>query len=99
MLALVWLIGRDDTEAWTSRWEAALRERFDEEAGTLAEVAGRGLRELLDDGDALEQARHAVDVGLLAGKDITVDQLRASGQRLLADVLVPLAARFGMGRA
>lgn len=99
VLALAWLTGRDDTDAWTQRWETALRERFDAEAGTLAGIADRGLRELLDDGDALDQARHAVDVGLLAGKAITVDQLRVSGQRLLADVLVPLAARFGMGTA
>jgi hypothetical protein len=99
VLALAWLTGRDGTETWTPSWEEALRGRFGAEAGTLAEVAGYGLRELLDDGDALEQARHAVDVGLLAGKDITVDQLRASGQRLLADVLVPLVTRFGMGAA
>jgi hypothetical protein len=64
----------------------------------LALSAGAGLRELLDDDDALDQARHAVDVGLLAGKDVTLENLRATGQRLLDDALQPLAERLG-GRA
>ncbi len=97
VLALAWLTGRDETETWTARWETALRARFGEEAGSMAKVADRGLRELLEDGGALDEARHAVDIGLLAGKAITEDQLRATGQRLLADVLVPLAARFTTG--
>ncbi|MDO9020189.1 MAG: hypothetical protein Q8S73_16775 [Deltaproteobacteria bacterium] len=98
VLALAWLTSRSGIEAWVQSWEEALRERFPEEAPELALSAGAGLRELLADDDALDQARHAVDVGLLAGKDVTLENLRATGQRLLDDALQPLAERLG-GRA
>lgn len=98
VLALAWLTSRRGTEAWVQSWEEALRERFPEEAPELARSAGTGLRELLADDDALDQARHAVDVGLLAGKGVTTENLRVTGQRLLDDALQPLAERLG-GRA
>lgn len=98
VLALAWLTGRDGTEAWLQDWEDALRARFAEEAQVLALTAGDGLRELLADRGALDHARHAVDIGLLAGNDVTLEGLRATGLRLVADVLDPLAERFGRGR-
>ncbi len=91
VLALARLAGRTDTEAWASHWAEALRARFGDEAEALAAKAGAGLRELLDDATALDEARHAVDVGLLAGEAITVEQLFAIGRRLLADAIDPLA--------
>lgn len=57
--------------------------------------AGEGLRALLEDDLVLDEAHYAVDVGLLAGKGVTMENLRATGQQLLADVLQPLAQRFG----
>ncbi|MBK6529840.1 MAG: hypothetical protein IPF99_09610 [Deltaproteobacteria bacterium] len=98
VLALAWLTGRRGTEAWVPSWEEALRETFPEESSALSLSAGSGLRELLDDELALDQARHAVDVGLLAGKGVTTENLRVTGQRLLDDALQPLAERLG-GRA
>ena len=93
VLALAWLAGADETDRWAEMWWTALQQTFPAEAATLARTAGRGLRELLDDPDALEQARHAVDVGLLAGRNVTVENLRALGDRLTFDAIDVLAAR------
>lgn len=98
VLAIAWFTGREGTELWMPRWEEALRTRFGAEAGALAESVGSGLRELLADPGALDEARHAVDVGLLNGKDVTLENLRVTGQRLLVDVIQPLAQHLG-GRA
>ena len=85
--------GRDETEAWVDDWEPALRSRFPTEYATLAARTGSGLRELLNDPGALDEARHAVDVGLLAGRRVTVAELKALGQQLLADAIDVLAQR------
>ncbi len=95
VLALAWLTSRRGTEAWVQSWGEALRERFPEESSRLSLSAGDGLRALLEDDLALDEAHYAVDVGLLAGKGVTMENLRATGQQFLADVLQPLAQRFG----
>lgn len=60
-----------------------------------SKAVGAGLRALLVDAFVLEEARHAVDVGLLAGYQITTEQLVAIGHQLLADAVEPLAHVFG----
>ena len=52
---------------------------------------GDGLKELLGDENALEDACKTTDVGLLSGMGVTTTMLRASGERLLIDVIDPLA--------
>jgi hypothetical protein len=49
------------------------------------------LRELLGDDNAIEDARKTTDVGLLSGKRVTAEMLKASGERLLMDAIGPLA--------
>ena len=51
--------------------------------------------ELLADENALEDARKTTDVGLLRGLDLTAEMLKATGERLLIDVIEPLAEVSG----
>lgn len=97
VLGLAELSGREETEAWPARWAEAMRRSFPSDHAALAARAGTGLRELLEDPDALDQARHALDVGLLAGRSITTDQLHAVGERLFVDALEPLALEITDG--
>ncbi len=91
VLALAWLEGREGTQAWAGLWRRALRESFPGEASSLAASLGLGLRELLEDPGLLEEARHAVDIGLLNGLGVTGDNLAAIGERLLVDGVEPVA--------
>jgi len=91
VLALARLSSRDAIEAWALAWSTALRTRFPGEYPALGANAGSGLRSLLDDTVTLDEARHAIDVGLLSGYELTVDQLRALGRQLFADAIDPLA--------
>ena len=47
------------------------------------------------DEDALDDARHAFDIGILAGFGATSDSLRATGQQVVRFAIEPLARRFG----
>ncbi len=87
VLALAWLAGADETDRWRDLWWTALQQTFPADADALARNAGAGLEELLATPSALEQAHHAVAIGLLAGKNVTVDNLRAQGARLQVDVI------------
>ena len=91
VLALAWLAGREETEAWLPRWSAGLAACFPDRRSELAKRAGAGLRELLDNSSALEEARITADIGLLSGRKITGEMLKATGERLFQDVLGPLA--------
>lgn len=42
------------------------------------------------DVNALRDAQRSTDIGLLNGMDVSADMLRATGERLLQDVIVPL---------
>lgn len=92
VIGLAYLTPPDELETWTTQWQSALRSQFPVEAEELARRVGDGLRELLDDGPALDEAAHALDIGLLAGRQITVEQLEATGARVLRFVVEPTAA-------
>jgi len=94
VLALSFLAGREVVETWPSLWVAALRAEFSDDCSELARRSGDGLRALLQAPDALEEARHAVDIGLLNGRGITVEQLEATGARFIADAVEPLSKLF-----
>ena len=49
---------------------------------------------VVDDDAVLDEARHAVDVGLLAGFGMTNDQLRALGRQVVLDTIEPLSKQF-----
>ena len=91
VLALARLADRADVEAWPAIWEKALRAKYPEtEVPGLGARAGDGIRALLSHREAFEDAHFAVDVGLLRGHAVSVDQLRAIAEQLLADALDPL---------
>lgn len=89
VLALAWLTGAEGIEEWLDPWRDALASRFPDEQEELAAHVGDGLRELLDDENALDQARHANEVGLLRGRGLGVDEHRAVGEQIIAFVLEP----------
>jgi hypothetical protein len=91
VLALAQLSTRDEVEAWLEPWQKSLMESFPEEWRDLALRAGDGLKELLGSPSALEEAGHTCAVGLLAGRNVTVENLRGIGKQLIVDVLEPLA--------
>jgi len=91
VLALAWLSGREETLGWRDEWRDGLRRCFPRRWRTLARRAGSGLRDLLASPAALEEARITTDVGLLNGRGVTGENLRAIGDQLLSDVLGPLA--------
>jgi len=91
VLALAWLTDPAELRTWPELWRSALRKRFPKEHTGLAARAGDGLRALLADPDALDQARHSVDIGLLAGHGLNVANLSAVAAQLLGLVLDPLA--------
>jgi hypothetical protein len=90
VLALAWLSDAETLRTWADSWRTALAQRFPKENLELARRAGDGVRALLADPDALDQARHSVVTGLLSGHDLTTENLRVVGDQLLAFVIDPL---------
>ena len=94
VLALARLSTREETEHWALQWASALRQRFPSEAVALAARAGDGLKALVENPSALEEAVYAVGVGLLAGKGVDAPQMRALAEQLKVDALEKLAEAF-----
>lgn len=90
VIALARLEGRDGTEAWIDAWRGAIAECFPQQQEQLLAQLGSGLEEMLKDDNAMEDAWKTTDVGLLSGMDVDADMLRATGERLLQDVIMPL---------
>jgi hypothetical protein len=91
VLALARLAGRNETETWPNAWIEGLKNCFPDEWQELATRAGNGLRELLADPAALDEAHTTTENGLLSGLGVTTANLRAIGERLMVDALEPLA--------
>jgi hypothetical protein len=92
VLALASLAGDDETETWAQRWRFALETCYPDRWHVLAARVGDGLRALLLDSSALEEAWFTCTTGLLSGKNVTLEQLRATAERLIADCIEPLQA-------
>jgi hypothetical protein len=90
VLALAWL-EPNDLETWLPIWRNALQTCFRDDSAALAASAGSGLRSLLADDAALEEAHFTTSVGLLRGHSVTTERLRIAGERLLIDVIDPIA--------
>jgi hypothetical protein len=73
----------DDIEQWTERWARALQDRFPRRWHESAASAGAGLRKLLASDEDLQEATYLCANGLLSGRNITAEQLKAIGQRLV----------------
>ncbi len=95
VLALAYLSGPAETDAWGARWRFALDTCFPDRWRALALRAGDGLRELLADASAFEEAWFTCSTGLLVRQGLTQDQLRATADRLLVDCIEPLADSAG----
>lgn len=95
VLALAWLSGPDETDRWAARWRFALESCFPDRWRELALRAGDGLRALLADTSAFEEAWFTCDTGLLVRRNLTQDQLRATARRLLVECIEPLADSAG----
>lgn len=83
----------EGTSAWLNSWQRALRTQFPDSWRTMAGQTGTGLRALLKSEDDLDQAALANNNGLLSSQPATAEQLRASGLRLLQDVIEPFEAK------
>lgn len=93
VLAIARLSTESEIEAWPAAWGRALRSLFPKEASDLAQHAGDGLRALLASPADLQQAAETCNNGLLAGQNVTADQLRATGERLIVSAIEPFAPR------
>lgn len=61
----------------------------------MTTALGSGLQDILDDQNAMEEARVTSDIGLLTCMDGSNGQPQAIGRRLLADVVAPLRIATG----
>lgn len=90
VIALARLEGREGTEAWKEHWLRAIQVCFPTSWQALLINVGSGLEELLRDDNAMEDARKTTDIGLLNGMEVSAEMLRATGDRLIQDVIIPL---------
>jgi hypothetical protein len=90
VLALAFLSERSATKEWLEQFRSALNECFPNDWKQLAAQSGMGLKELLSDDGALREAHITTEIGLLNGRSVTVENLRATANRLLHDVIDPL---------
>ncbi len=95
VLAIAWLAGPDSVEKWPTLWESALLACFANEWKSMAARVGDGLRELLASGDDLEEAHGTCVNGLLVRQNLSVEQLLATGRRVLHDAVEPLQKSAG----
>jgi len=80
----------DSLLSWPAKWQRAIQARFPNDWRDLARRAGAGLRRLLSQPNDLEEARYTCEFGLLASMPPTIEQLRYTGRRLLADAIEPV---------
>jgi hypothetical protein len=90
VLSLARLSSDDEIVQWPSKWEEALRDCFPNRWADLAASVGGGFRQLLDSDQDFDEAHHTCVVGLLASQPTTIEQLKATGQRVLQDAIEPL---------
>jgi len=95
VLALAYLAEREDQralESWSAQWMQALQTTFPEERKDLQSNIGKGLEELLSESheNDLEEAHHTCIAGLLAEYRTSLQAFRATGQRLIAEVIQPV---------
>jgi hypothetical protein len=83
-------IDEDALLSWPAQWSRALRAQFPQDWASHASRAGTGVRQLLGSPEDLEEAKYTCDVGLLASRPPSVEQLRLVGLRLLQDAIEPL---------
>ena len=86
-------LSKEATEDWADEWEEALKNYFPDRWKTLAQKAGKGIQELLSNSEVFEEAHFTCIVSLLSSDPPTIDELKATGDRLVLDAIEPLAAK------
>jgi hypothetical protein len=92
VLAIARLSDEQDLDEWSGAWAEVLKEKFGDEWRSLALRAGAGLRQLLgplNEPDFWE-AHQSCALGLLVSQPPTVEELRATGERVLQFCIDPL---------
>lgn len=97
VLALARLAGDASIQAWHGEWEAALKACYPRNWKDSAASVGSGLRALLGSDEDLDEAIHSINTGLLNSSQVTIEQMAATGRRLLQDAIEPLEARARSG--
>ena len=77
-------------DQWAVSWRKAIQHRFPHRWRELAASVGEGLRKLLESPEDLQEATYHCANGLLSRRNMTADQLRDAGRRLLVFALEPL---------
>jgi hypothetical protein len=92
VLAIARLSDEPEMENWPAKWAAVLKEKFGKEWPSLAREAGAGLRQLLAPANEpdFDETHYSCVFGLLASQPPTVDELRATGERVLQFCITPL---------
>lgn len=94
VLALARLAEPEELDGWSAEWQAALKNRFKRKAPAVAKDIGAGLEALRKSDLGMEDALHAVQVGLLAGFGVTRTQLDAIAGEVLELVAKPVSRAF-----
>ena len=87
VLAIAHLSGDDKIEEWPNIWKEAIQYCFPKHWRGLVQKTGMGIRELLNSEVDLEEAQLTCNVGLLASRKVTIDQLKVIGKRLIQDAI------------
>jgi len=95
VIALAHLAGREETENWVPQWIEATKQCFPDHIQELISTLGNGLHELASDENALEDTFRTTDIGLLNGMSVSPENLQATGERLMVDVIEPVKSEFG----
>jgi hypothetical protein len=88
-LALAWLT-EGKLDSWHTAWLRALQTLFPRKWPDLAKRSGNGMRAMLESETDLDQALSTCNNGLLASKQVTREQLRATAKRLLEIVIAEI---------
>ncbi len=87
VIAIARLASNQEIDSWATLWMAALKDRFPASWKELAASAGSGLKELVEHAGNLQQATETCNNGLLASKNVTAEELKATGERLLGSAI------------
>jgi hypothetical protein len=93
------LSGREEVETWPTAWAEAIQKCFPKTYKDVGATIGMGLRALLADPVALEEARFSATYqGFLAQDAVTIDGFRGDAERLLVDAIEPFEASLKVDR-
>ncbi len=74
-------------EPWPQAWSNCLQQCFPDRLQELVVTLGDGLREMLDSPSDFQQAFETCTTGLLAGRNISLEQLKDTGNRLIVFII------------